>query len=125
MTSAPVGSVPRTPFDDQIAEFIGGAFTAAGCEVRAGALLPRMFSQAGVGLPDGTDVAGRLDRIADAAPMLEGVVRSLIPAAVGRGLATESDARTLLARLHDAVAEDPDRPLLWPLLLGAWKRKSS
>ena len=48
-----VGSVPRTPFDDQIAEFIGGAFTAAGCEVRAGALLPRMFSQAGVGLPDG------------------------------------------------------------------------
>ena len=42
-----VGSVPRTPFDDQIAEFIGGAFTAAGCEVRAGALLPRLFQPGG------------------------------------------------------------------------------
>ncbi len=31
----------------------------------------------------------------------------------------------LLAQLHDSVAEDPDRPLLWPLLLGAWKRKGT
>ena len=120
---AAVGSVPRTPLDDQLAGFIAGAFTAAGCEVRAGALLPELFQQAGVGLPDGTDVAGRLDRFADAAPMLEGVVRSLLPAALGRGLVTEPDAHALLARLHDAVADDPDRPLLWPLLLGAWKRK--
>ena len=93
--------------------------------MRAGALLPRLFKQAGVGLPDATDVAGRLDRLADAAPMLEGVVRSLLPAAIGGGLVTESDAHALLAQLHDAVAEDPDRPLLWPLLLGAWKRKGS
>jgi SAM-dependent methyltransferase len=122
---AGVGSVPRLPIDDEIAEFILGAFTAAGCEVRAGVLLPRLFEQAGIGLPDATDVAGRLDRLVDAAPMLEGVARSLIPAAVGRGLATESDALALLARLHDSVADDPDRPLLWPLLLGAWKRKDS
>ena len=122
---AAVGSVPRMPIDDQLAGFITGAFTAAGCEVRAGALLPRLFQQAGIGLPDATDVAGRLDRLVDAAPMLEGVVRSLLPAAIGRGQVTESDGHALLARLHDSVAEDPDRPLLWPLLLGAWKRKSS
>jgi SAM-dependent methyltransferase len=120
-----VGAVPRTPIYDRLADFIVGAFTAAGCEVRAGSLLPSLFQQAGVGLPDATDVAGRLDRVADAAPMLEGVIRSLVPAAVDRGLATEHDAHALLARLHDAVAEDPDRPLLWPLLLGAWKRKAS
>ena len=71
------------------------------------------------------DVAGRLDRLVDSAPMLEGVVRSLMPAAIGRGLVTASDAHALIARLHDSVAEDPDRPLLWPLLLGAWKRKGS
>ena len=57
--------------------------------------------------------------------MLEGVVRSLLPAAIGRGLVTEPQAHDLLARLHEAVAEDPDRPLLWPLLLAAWKRKDS
>jgi hypothetical protein len=113
------------PIDDQLAGFITGAFTAAGCEVRAGGLLPRLFQQAGIGLPDATDVAGRLDRLVDAAPMLGGVVRSLMPAAIGRGLATESDAHALLARLHASVTEDPDRPLLWPLMLGAWKRKDS
>ena len=118
-----VGSVPRMPIDDQLAGFITGAFTAAGCEVRAGVLLPRLFEQAGIGLPDATDVSGRLDRLVDAAPMLEGVVRSLMPAAIGRGLVTESDAHALLAELHDSVAEDPHRPLLWPLLIGAWKRK--
>ena len=122
---AAVGSVPRMPIDDQLAGFILGAFTAAGCEVRAGALLPRLFQEAGVGLPDATDVAGRLDRLVDAAPMLEGVVRSLLPAAICRGQVTEPDGHALLAQLHDSVAEDPDRPLLWPLLLGAWKRKGS
>jgi SAM-dependent methyltransferase len=122
---AAVGSVPRMPIDEQLAGFITDAFTAAGCEVRAGALLPRLFQQAGIGLPDATDVAGRLDRLVDAAPMLEGVVRSLMPAAIGGGLATESDAHALLARLHASVTEDPDRPLLWPLMLGAWKRKDS
>jgi SAM-dependent methyltransferase len=122
---AAVGSVPRRAIDDQLSDFILGAFTAAGCEVRAGALLPRLFEEAGVGTPDATDVAGRLERLADAAPMLEGVVRSLVPAAVARGLATEADAHALLARLHGAVAQEPARPLLWPLLLGAWKRKAS
>ena len=38
---------------------------------------------------------------------------------------TESQASDLVARLHEAVAEDPDRPLVWPLMLGAWKRKDS
>ena len=110
------------PIDDQLAGFITRAFTEAGCEVRAGALLPRLFEQAGIGLPDATDVAGRLDRLVDAAPMLEGVVRSLLPAAAARGQVTESEGNALLAHVHEAVAEDPDRPLLWPLLLGAWKR---
>jgi ubiquinone/menaquinone biosynthesis C-methylase UbiE len=122
---ATVGSVPRMPIDDKLAGFITTAFTQAGCEVRAGALLPRLFMQAGVGLADATDVAGRLDRIVDAAPMLEGVIRSLLPAATSRGQVTEPEGIALLAQLHDEVAEDPDRPLLWPLLLGAWKRKSA
>jgi SAM-dependent methyltransferase len=122
---AGVGTVPRTPLDERLADFILSAFTAAGCEVRAGALLPWLFEEAGVGLPDATDVAGRLDRLVDGAPMLEGVVNSLRPAAVGRGLATEAETDDLLAELHDAVAEDPHRPHLWPLMLAAWKRKAS
>ncbi|HEX5494454.1 MAG TPA: methyltransferase domain-containing protein [Mycobacteriales bacterium] len=120
-----VGSVPRTPIDERLVGLLMDAFTAAGCEVRAGSLLPRLFEQAGVGLPDATDVAGRLDRLADAASMLEATIRSALPAAIGCGLVTESDAHALLAGLHEEVSADPDRPFRWPLLIGAWKRRGS
>ena len=82
---------------------------------RVGSLLPRLFVEAGVGVPDGTDVTGRLERLADASLMLEAVLRSLLPLAVGRGIVTEPEAETLLAQLHDADAEDPERPVLWPV----------
>ena len=55
--------------------------------------------------------------------MLEAVLRSLLPLAVSREIVTEPEADTLLAQLrHDADA-DRERPLLWPLLMGAWRRK--
>lgn len=56
--------------------------------------------------------------------MLEGVFNSLLPLAVSREIVTEPAADALLAQLrHDADA-DRERPLLWPLLIGAWKQES-
>ena len=114
------------PIDDQLAGFIAGAFSAAGCEVRTGALLPRLFQQAGIGLPDATDVAGRLDRLVDAAPMLEGVVRSLLPAAHrARPRDRIPGDTTLSPGCTKRSPRTPTAPSLWPLLLAAWKRKDS
>ena len=123
LTSA--GTVPNLDSVSAVGDLILGAFTAAGCEVRAGVLLPRWFSDAGIGMPDGTEVAGRLDRLADAALMFDAVSRSLLPVAVGHGLITEPDAEALLAHLHEDARADPDRPTMWPLMLGAWKRKEA
>ncbi len=118
-----VGAAPPLPSVDRVGEVIVRSFEAAGCETRLGSLLPRLFIEAGVGVPDGTDVTGRLDRLADASVMLEGVFRSLLPLAVSREIVTEPEADTLLAQLrHDADA-DRERPLLWPLMMGAWRRK--
>jgi trans-aconitate methyltransferase len=121
LTSA--GTMPTLDSVAAVGELILGAFTAAGCEVRAGVLLPRWFSEAGIGSPDGTEVAGRLDRLAEAALMFDAISRSLLPVAVRHGLITEPDADALLAHLHEDARADPDRPTLWPLLLGAWKHK--
>lgn len=118
-----VGAAPPLPSVDRVGEVIVRSFEAAGCETRLGSLLPRLFIEAGVGVPDGTDVTGRLERLADASVMLVGVFRSLLPLAVSREIVTEPEADMLLAQLrHDADA-DRERPVLWPLLIGAWKRK--
>jgi hypothetical protein len=118
-----VGAVPALPSVDQVGEVILRSFEAAGCEIRVGSLLPRLFIEAGVGIPDGTDVSGRLERLADAASMLEGVFRSLLPLAVARQIVTEPAADALLAALRHDAGADRERPVLWPLLIGAWKRK--
>ncbi|CCH77433.1 putative Methyltransferase type 11 [Nostocoides japonicum T1-X7] len=118
-----VSAVPQLPSAQAVCDLLLRAFSAAGCEVRVGSLLPRLFDVAGIGRPDGTDVAGRLDPLATAGRMLEGTFRSLLPAAIAHDLVTESDAEMLLVRLADDMTADPEHPLLWPLLVGAWKRK--
>lgn len=118
-----VGAAPAVPAVDGLMRLLLDAFTVVGCEVRTGSLLPRLFEQAGIGSPDATDVAGRLDPLRDAAWLLEETIRSLLPAAIGHRLVTESDAHAQLARLHDEIIADPEHPVLMPLLLGAWKRK--
>ena len=107
-------------------EEVGGvvidAFTAAGCDVHVGARLPDLFAQAGIGAPDGT--ASRTARTArQTQRMLSAVYTSILPAAVARGITTETQAATMLANFTRDAERFPERPTLWPLLIGAWKRK--
>ena len=99
------------------------AFSAAGCDVRVGARLPELFAQAGIGTPDGTDVAGRLEPLADAQRLLTGVLTSILPAAIEHGVTTQQRGAALLAAVAEDAERFADRPVLWPLLIGAWKRK--
>jgi ubiquinone/menaquinone biosynthesis C-methylase UbiE len=121
-----IRSLAVRPALDSVQEMVRvliAAFTAAGCDVHAGARLPELFAKAGVGEPDGTDVAGRLDPLATGGTIVERPFRSVLPTALAHGITTEADAAATL----DAFARDtthfPDRSLLWPLMIGAWKRK--
>jgi hypothetical protein len=40
-----------------------------------------------------------------------------------RGRRKPADAAATLASIDRDAARFPDRPVLWPLLIGAWKRK--
>ncbi len=114
------------PALDSVAEMmrvITAAFTAVGCDVHAGARLPQLFAQAGAGEPDGTDVAGRLEPLGTGRAIVERTFASLLKPALARGITTEARAAAAQAALDRDVADDPGRPLLWPLLIGAWKRK--
>jgi SAM-dependent methyltransferase len=115
--------LPALDSFDEMLRVLGDAFGAAGCEVHAGARLPELFARAGVGDPDGTDVAGRLEPLATGHEIVERTFLSLLPTAVAHGITTEAGAEATLAAFDRDVARFPDRPLTWPLMVGAWKRK--
>ena len=102
-----------------------GAFALAGRDIRIGLRLPSFFASAGVGAPDGTDVTGRLDTLGAGAAMVTAVYRSLLPAATSYGLISGDDGERWLTEFAADVAAHGDDPLLWPLLVGAWKQKTA
>jgi SAM-dependent methyltransferase len=107
----------------EVGRVIIETFTVAGCEVHTGTRLPDLFAQAGIGAPDGTDVSGRLAPLAETHGMLTAVFTSLLPAAIAHGVTTATEATSTLASFARDAERLPQRPTLWPLMIGAWKRR--
>jgi SAM-dependent methyltransferase len=115
--------LPSLDSVDELLRVLVDAFTANGCDVHVGVRLPELFARVGVGDPDGTDVAGRVESLATGRAILERTFRSVLPTALAHGITTEEGAEATLAAFDRDVALYPQRPLLWPLMIGAWKRK--
>ncbi len=109
---------------EELLRIITGAFDAADADYSIGARLPRLFDEAGIGEPDGTDVAGRLEPLATGQRIVASTVRSLLPVAIAHGVTTEETAAAWLEALDRDSRDRADHQLLWPLLIGAWKRKA-
>lgn len=107
----------------EVTRVLIGTFQAVGADPMIGMTLPLLFREAGLGVPDGTDVAGRLLSLADSQEMLKQTFQSLLPIALARGITTESAADATLNALQQDAASQGDSPVLWPLMFSAWKRK--
>jgi ubiquinone/menaquinone biosynthesis C-methylase UbiE len=115
-------TLPLATLDELLAA-VNAGFTAAGCDIRMGMHLPDLFVTAGIGAPDGTDVAGRLQPLAEAGAMLDAVYRSLLPVLLGHRITTPEDSERALAAFGEDRLRHADRSAMLPLLVGAWKRK--
>ena len=115
--------VPPLPSVDEVSRVISETFLALGCDIRAGFHLSQLFGEAGVGAPDGTDVAGRLEPLATGQRILSATFASVLPAALAHGITDQPDADATLAELARDAGRFPDPTLFWPLMLSAWKRK--
>jgi SAM-dependent methyltransferase len=118
-----VGVVPPLPSMDEFRRVVIGAFGAAGCDVHVGSRLAGLFAEAGIGEPDGSDVAGRVEPLVRAQGFVQGVFGGLLSTAIAHGITTDEQATAWRHVLDHDVATHPDAPLVWPLLIGAWKRK--
>jgi ubiquinone/menaquinone biosynthesis C-methylase UbiE len=115
--------LPALDSIDEWMRVVRAAFEARGADVEVGARLPQLFVRAGIGAPDGTDVAGRLEPLADARRFFIGVHQGVASTAIAHGITTEQDAAALRAQIARDAERHPDRPVVWPLMIGAWKRK--
>jgi hypothetical protein len=69
--------------------------------------------------------SGRIEPLASGRALFEGGFRSVLPTALAHGITTETAAAAALAAIDRDAVRFADRPVLWPLLIGAWKRKDS
>lgn len=118
-----IGVVPDLASVDELTRVITDAFTAVGADVHIGIRLPELFREAGVGEPDGTDVAGYLDPLPIGSAHVAQVFRSVLPVALAHGITTEQGAAETLTAVERDSARYPDGRLMWPSLVGVWKRK--
>lgn len=89
-----------------------------------GRKLPWYFVEAGLGAPDGADVAGILAPMAQSWKMVAATYQSVLPVALKLGITTPAQSTQFFEQIK-TVAQQQYYAVLWPLLLGAWKRKLS
>src|SRR5262252_6740527 len=92
-----ISTLPQLDWVGELMRVWAGAFGAVGADVSAGTRLPQLFVQAGVGTPDGTDVAGRIEPLATGRVIMEGAFRIVLPTALAPGVTTEAGAAATLA----------------------------
>jgi SAM-dependent methyltransferase len=119
-----ISVLPALDSVDDVVRVLIEAFAAVGCDVHIGVRLPQLFAEVGIGEPDGTDVAGRLEPLATGRAILDRTLRSVLPTAVAHGVVSESEGAEILAALDRDAERFPDRPIMWPLMVGAWKAKA-
>jgi ubiquinone/menaquinone biosynthesis C-methylase UbiE len=102
---------------------IVATFERAGQDVEFGLRLPTYFIEAGIDAPDGTDVHPRLMPLAASAAMFEAISRSLVPKAIEFGITSDANIQRLFREVQHALDDGRYYSVLWPLMIGVWKRK--
>jgi SAM-dependent methyltransferase len=85
--------------------------------------LPVLFVEAGIGVPDGTDMNLPMTSLEPFATMYQTLCRSLLRNAVALGVTTEARMQNVFRELEQALIDGRQYSVLWPLMIGVWKRK--
>ena len=116
---------PSNPLAARMSELVVAAFRAVGADPTIGSRLQVMLGESGLEDVEGLAIVQYLASDNPVGPaLLSGVVRSLAPAMIGHGLATEAelDLDTLATRVADSL-RSTNSVLVPPVLAGAWGRR--
>ncbi len=85
--------------------------------------LPALFVEAGIGVPDGTDMNLPMTSLEPFAAMYQTLGRSLLPRAIALGVTTDARMQSVFREIERALTDGRQYSALWPLMVGVWKRK--
>lgn len=117
-------AIDTEPAHEVLSEFKtvwSGVCEKAGLDERIGLRIPELFAEAGIGCPDGTDVAGLFLPMNVSCHMLTAVYCSVLPLALQFGLTTNERSNWFCEQISGPSLAG--RYLRWPLLISAWKQK--
>jgi ubiquinone/menaquinone biosynthesis C-methylase UbiE len=114
--------VPQPAAWAEFERVVYGVFGKAGRDPRIGVKLPLHFAAAGLGEPDGTDVAGQLRPLAEIGSLFQAVYQSMQPAGLRFGLTTETAGQAFVTEITEAIRQRRGVGMS-PLLVSAWKHK--
>jgi SAM-dependent methyltransferase len=114
---------PRLEAYEELGRVISGVLEQGGRDLRIGHKLPAYFVDAGIGEPDGMDVAGAGGSLKQFGWWIRGGYQSVLQRAIQIGLTTEAESLAVLDEFDQAVRSDRHYSVLFPLLIGVWKRK--
>lgn len=97
------------------------AIKRTGRDVHIGSKLPWLFAEAGIGSPDGTEIAGHFLSPEKANFFLREAYRSVLPRAIELGITSEKRSKAVLEQLE----KPPDgyHAAVSSLMMSAWKQK--
>ncbi len=108
---------------DEFERVMLAVFDAGGKDYRMGRRLPRLFVEAGIGAPTGTDVYGLLEPLHQFYPMVMAVYQSLLPVALNLGITTEAQSRRFSTELVERATSTDYYAGSWPLMIATWAQK--
>ena len=114
---------PSTQAFEEFQQVLFRTFDAGGKDYRIGVRMPRLFVDAGVGAPTGTDVYGILSPLQQSYRMIIGVYQSLLPIALKIGITTQTQSERFVAELTEQANSDEYYVGSWPLMIATWKQK--
>jgi hypothetical protein len=85
--------------------------------------LPALFADAGIGVPDGTDMHLPMTSLASLAAMFQTLGRSLLPRAIALGVTTDARMQSVFREIERALTDGRQYSALGQLMVGVWRRK--
>jgi len=118
---APLDIHPHQPLFSEFRRICFAVMAQTDRDLRLGIKLRALFRDGAGAVPDATRVHAKQTTLAEAAPLIATVYRTLLPLALELGVTNDRDG--LLAQ---RILDLPDKRsfgVLWPLLHSAWRRK--
>lgn len=114
---------PKLESWEELNRVVSGVFMQQRKDIQIGHKLPAYFVDAGIGDPDGTDVASVVGSLKQYGWWVRVAYQSVLQRAIQSGLTTEAESLAALDEFSQAERSERYYSVLFPLLIGAWKRK--